>query len=260
VNYEAGRFRLPWAAMTIFFVITEANHQLGQHEAELAAARTAASLHPDNREIACMSLRALAAMGDVASIESLLPRVEALPASAAGRPLANLLVTVAGELAYHGQPAHADRLLRRLVAWQRSRPIEVTDAGGSHFDFARALYLAGEYDEACTLLEELIESDATSPLFLGYAAASAAKMGHERAAADLRRRLDRLERRFDHGETPYARALVAAQLGDTARAIDLVRQSLQRGMPPDLVSIHTDLMLSPLWTSAEFLQLLAPKD
>jgi hypothetical protein len=31
-------------------------------------------------------------------------------------------------------------------------------------------------------------------------------------------------------------------------------------MPPDLVSIHADLMLSPLWANAEFGQLLQPQD
>ena len=140
VNYNAGRFRLAWSAEILFFVITEAYHQVGQHDAELASAQTVAALHPDNRDLASMSLRALSALGDVASIDSLLPAIEAMPPSPNGRPLASLLLTIAGELAYHGRPADAETLIRRAAAWQRSHPIESTPVGNARFELARTHY------------------------------------------------------------------------------------------------------------------------
>jgi tetratricopeptide (TPR) repeat protein/TolB-like protein len=260
VNYTSGRFRQEWTGNMHFFVVTEAYHQLGQHNEELEWARTAVKLHPQNRDLLSAPLRASAAFGDVAAIESMLSRIEAMPPSPNGRPLANLLLTVAGELAFHGHPADAERLVRRVGEWQRTHPFESTAFGNSKFELARALYFLGEYGGARELLDSLLAAEPTNPFYLGYSAANTARADDAGAAAALRRRLDTLERPFDHGETPYARALVAAQLGDIANAVALLGQSLERGMPPDLTSIHTDLMLSPLWGNAEFERLLEPKD
>ncbi len=260
INYKSGKFFLPWAAMVHFYVVTEANHQLGKHDVELAWARIATTLHPDSRDLVGMALRATAALGDIRTLDSLLTRIEAMPPSPNGRPLANWLLTTAGELAYHGRRAEAERVIRRAAAWQRTHPIESTPFWNARFELARTFYFLGEYRDAGRVLDSLIATEPQNPFYLAYAAASEARAGNAATAAALRNRLDALNRLFDHGETPYARALVAAELGDSSSAVTLLRQSLERGMPPDHFSIHADLMLSRLRGNAEFEQLLRPKD
>ena len=177
-----------------------------------------------------------------------------------GRPLANWLLTTAGELAYHGHRADAERVIRRAGEWQRTHPIESTPFWNASFELARTFYFLGEYRDAGRLLDSLIATEPQNPFYLAYAAASEAGAGNATTAAALRHRLDALTRPFDQGQTPYARALVAAELGDSSRAVTLLRHSLERGMPPDHFSIHADLMLARLRGNAQFEQLLRPKD
>jgi tetratricopeptide (TPR) repeat protein len=246
--------------MVHFYVVTEANHQLGKHDVELASARIATTLHPDSRDLVGMALRATAALGDIRTLDSLLTSIEAMPPSPNGRPLASWLLTAAGELAYHGHRADAERIIRRAAEWQRTHPIESTPFWNASFELARTFYFLGAYRDAGRLLDSLIAREPQNPFYLAYAAASEARVGNATTAAVLRNRLDALNRPFDHGETPYARALVAAELGDSSSAVTLLRHSLERGMPPDHFSIHADLMLSRLRGNAEFEQLLRPKD
>jgi len=260
INYKSGRFFLPWAAMVHFYVVTEANHQLGKHDVELASARTATTLHPDSRDLVGMALRATAALGDIRTVDSLLTRIEAMPPSPNGRPLASWLLTAAGELSYHGHRADAERIIRRAAEWQRTHPIESTPFWNARFELARTFYFLGEYRDARRVLDSLIATEPQNPFYLAYAAVSEARAGNATTAAALRNRLDALNRPFDHGETPYARALVAAELGDSSSAVTLLRHALERGMPPDHFSIHADLMLSKLRGYAAFEQLLRPKD
>jgi hypothetical protein len=139
--------------MVHFYVVTEANHQLGKHDVELAWARTATTLHPDRRDLVGMALRATAALGDIRTLDSLLTRIEAMPPSPNGRPLANWLLTTAGELAYHGHRAEAGRVIRRAAEWQRTHPIESTPFWNASFELARTLYFLGEYRDAGRLLD-----------------------------------------------------------------------------------------------------------
>ena len=214
-----------------------------------------------SREIAGMALRAHAAIGDVASIESLLPTSRGH--AGVGRTVdhSRTCFSPSPESSrITADPPTRSACFDGCSQWQRRRPIEATAAGGSHFDFARALYHLGEYDEARSMLASLIESEPGDSV-LSRVRGGECREGRRRdVCGGAPRRLDRLERPFDHGETPYARALVAAQRGETARGVKLLRQSLQRGMPPDHVSIHADLMLSPLRGNTEFQQLLLPRD
>jgi hypothetical protein len=70
---------------------------------------------------------------------------------------------------------------------------------------------------------------------------------------------DTIPRAFDRGTTAYARAMLAAQRGDTARALVMLERSLEEGMPLNEMRIENDWLLEPLWRTAKFKELLRPK-
>jgi serine/threonine-protein kinase len=260
IEYRTGRFRLQWTNEVYSFVVTEAYHQLGRHGEELAFTREVRNLNPENRNLVAETLRALAALGQVGSMDSVLTKLETMPPTPYGPPLATQLLAIAGELAFHGHAEDGMRLLERALEWQRGHPREVPPSGNARFELARTLYFLRRYADAAPLLDSLVRAEPTNPFFLAYAAVNATRTGDSSASTVLRSRLDTLTRSFDHGQTLYARALVAAQLGDTAAAVIHLEASLGQGMPPDGMAIHADLMLSPLWTNARFRELLRPRD
>jgi tetratricopeptide (TPR) repeat protein len=260
VNYKSGRFKLQWAGEVFSFVVAEANHQLGRYTRELEWTREVRDLHPDNRNPVAWTLRALAALGDTNAMDSVLTKLEAMPPTSYGPPLATHFLTIAGELGFHGHPVEAERFLRHAAEWQRNHATEVVPPGNARFEFARTLFFLAQFEEARSLLDSLLRADPANPLYLAYGAVSAARTGDSVTASVLRARLDTLRRPFDHGFTPYAKALVAAQMGHTAAALTYLEASSGQGMPPDLMSIHADLMLAPLWPNERYRALLRPKD
>ena len=260
IDFESGRFGMQWAGEVASFVVMEAYHQLERHDDELAFARHAVSLHPENRNLVASELRARAALGQLDGIDSLVTKLEAMPPAPYGPPLPSLLLVIAGELEYHGHVEDGRRLLRHIVASPQMRSAEESLGDSARFDVGRAFYFLERYDSAAAVFDALVRTDSVNPFRLAFAAVTASRLGQTARAADLGARLDSLRRRFDHGHTPYARALAAAQRGDTAAALALLQAALDRGVPPDGMSVHTDLALSPLWRSARFQGLLRPKD
>jgi hypothetical protein len=61
-----------------------------------------------------------------------------LPAARNGPPLSVLLNTIAGELAQHGHPDNAERLLGRATMWQQADAAEPTRLGEDKLERARA--------------------------------------------------------------------------------------------------------------------------
>jgi len=76
-----------------------------------------------------------------------------------------------------------------------------------------------------------------------------------RAAA----RLSILRRPYDRGQTTYARAQLAAALGDTAEALSLLRQSLREGVFYG-TALHSEPELAPLRSLPAFQALLVARD
>ena len=260
IDFESGRFRRQWAGEVASFVVMEAYHQLARYDDELAFAQHAASLHPENRNLVASELRARAALERLDGIDSLVTKLEAMRPTPYGPPLPSMLLVIAGELEYHGHVEEGRRLLRHIVASHQMRSAEESFGDSARFDVGRAFYFLERYDSAAVVFDALVRTEPVNPFHLAFAAATASRLGQTARAAELGARLDSLRRRFDHGHTPYARAVVAAQRGDTTTALALLQAALDRGVPPDGMSVHTDLALSPLWRSARFQGLLKPKD
>jgi len=258
VTPQSGRFHLPWANETYFWLLTEAYHQLGQHSKELEQARIARRLQPDNRNLVAIEARALAALDSLSQMESLLAQLEAMRPMPYGPSVPSLLLPIAGELRVHRHPADAERVLQRAVKWHQSQSSE-DRTEMARYDFGRALYALGQYAEAAPVFDSLAHEQPTNPFYLAYTGAIAAHRGQPSIAKQVDTRLSALRRDFDRGETVYARAQLAAQRGDTSEAITFLARSIEQGAPPQTTSIHSDMMLEPLWGDSRFVELLRPR-
>ena len=269
VPYQDGRFRASWAGWFYFLVVTEAHHQLRDHRRELDAARTARALHPESQAILALEIRALAALRDTAGIEPRLDTLEAMPPTRNTPPVSSILLTIAGELTQHGDSAHADRVLRRVLQ-SRSRLSEddpPVTAAVRRFDRGRALYFLGRYAEATALFDSLGRDQSKwlalvtlDKSLLAFRAATAHRLGKPQVANQITGQLDSLRSSpYDHGLTSYAQAQVAAQRGDTAAAIESLARALSDGAQMNGRASHNDLMLAPLWKNPRFQEMLRPK-
>lgn len=209
-------------------------HFLGEHERELEAARRAREARPGDLRPMEMTVTALAALGRTTEIEEVLVDVR----SVGGDPWfpTEMVLQIGGiELLWHDRPEMARRLLgeadlgfrarlandpapdlRRMYRWRRTLGL---------------LYLE-RFEEARDLARAEVEELPSEPLLgqirwwgtLGLAAAGAGDR------VTLERSLEWLGSVEDFmGQATWLRALIAAQLGDCERAVELLREAIRKG-------------------------------
>jgi hypothetical protein len=101
-------------------------HSLGRHRDELRAAERGLLKYPGNTAVFAAKMRALAALGRVAEVESSLARMPVPEWGPAAWTPGTVLAMSAQELDAHGQPEAAGRVRVRLQTWYRSLPPERT--------------------------------------------------------------------------------------------------------------------------------------
>ena len=242
-------------ARDFWTAVVDAHHLLGDYAGEVTASRGARTALPDDPEPMAYELRALAALGRPAEVEPRIDSLEALPAKA-GR-LVVLLSGLANELDVHGLPDAARRLRSRAVA----EPIPTGPARetrAARAARAHALLLLGRDAEADSLFARLVAEEPTEPAFLVGPGLLAARRGERAAAERVDTRLRALERPYDWGKTPYARAQLAAALGDRDGALALLREALAGGVAYG-PALHADPALAPLRADPRFQALLRPQ-
>jgi TolB-like protein len=231
--------------------VVDAHHMLGDYAGELAAARAAGAEQTDGPDGAVHALRAFAALGRVAELG---PRLDALEARPAAGALALELSALADELDAHGQPAAARGVRERVVALPRP---EGPPAGTRAARAARGRALALLGRDADTAFARLAAEQPDEPAYLAERGVAAARRGARADAERYDARLRALARPYDWGQTPYARARLAAALGDRDGALALLREALARGLPFG-PALHADPALAPLRGDARFQALMRP--
>jgi len=132
-------------------------------------------------------------------------------------------------------------------------------SASARFDLARASYLLGDFTAAARLCAELAQE---TPDDFRYITCSGLVAAHRRQRVSALRaaaRLSILRRPYDRGQTTYARAQLAAALGDTAEALSLLRQSLREGVFYG-TALHSEPELAPLRSLPAFQALLVARD
>jgi tetratricopeptide (TPR) repeat protein len=237
---------------TLWWVVTPAAyHLLGRHEEELAVARSGVERFPGNRAILDRELWALAAVGRIQAVDSLLDVVAGLPPAVDDglRPLFAAL-----ELRAHGHREAADAVMRRAIDWYaRQAP---NDQRGNR---AYAFYAVGRWADADSILADLLGTQPDDVTYLRRRGVALAKLGRRDEALEMSRRLDALRDRPNiDGNHAAGQAETAAALGDRDEAVRLLSRAFDAGYPYG-TAIHREPAYDSMWGYAPWENLVRPR-
>lgn len=236
-----------------------AEHRLGKFDDELMSARQTSSRFPAATEISNAAfMRAHAARGDVAAIDSLLSRAGFPGANARGDVMA-LALLGARELRVHGHEEAAHRLSVRVAA----APAPSRASRADLVQHAEALYESGDFTRAKVMFSQLASSDANDIDLLGRLGTIAAHAGDTTSARVIDQQLATWRQPYAFGEGALWRARIAAIAGRSSEAITLLHSAIAQGYRPTemgVPALHEDGDFSSLWKDQSFRELSRARD
>ena len=233
------------------------HHLRSDFPAELEAGREARRANPRRIFAVLPSVRALAAEGKTAEIESLLREARQLPADPSASE-ATLLAEAAEELRAHGRTPDAVRYWERSLLWRSAHPPRAEEHAASQFLRAQTLYALERYAEATSVADSAMAGPAASVDRVGLRAVLAARLGDRNLARDLVRKLAAEPRPYSFGVPTVWQARVAAVLGQRDSAVALLRAAFAEGREYDLW-LHRDVDFEGLRGYPPFVALTLPK-
>jgi tRNA A-37 threonylcarbamoyl transferase component Bud32/TolB-like protein/tetratricopeptide (TPR) repeat protein len=237
--------------------LTTALHLLGEHRRELLEARRGRVRHPSHPSLIESEMRALAALGRTAELDSLADVLLTMPVNSQWST-GDILCRSALELRAHGQEATARSLLQRSVAWFQSAPPSEAAVTATLFGLAQAYYSAGELDSARVLAERLSRTYPDSVSYAGLLGVVLATGGSTESAQRIDRRLQQFRQPYLYGSPELWRARMAAIQGEQDAALSLVREALQQGRAFDL-NLHAFSEFAAMREYPPFRELLRPQ-
>jgi DNA-binding SARP family transcriptional activator/tetratricopeptide (TPR) repeat protein len=246
-----GRGLLYWQFRTMAY------HDVGEHRTELALSHRARREFTHSLGGLYGEVRALAALGRASSVSALVDSALSAPLDRSYTPGA-IMMTAAEEFRAHGHPEASEAALRRAIQWYRSIPAAQIDTFRHDYSLAGALYRAGEWNEAETLLRRLLDAHPTwRAETYGRLGAIAARRGDRAAAASYLAILDSLQVPANGPayEAGLSRARITALLGDADAAVRILRQAVG-GQGMDL---HADVDFESLANVPAFREFTRPK-
>ncbi len=250
----------PPFGIDVFSVITnrwagDAYHLLGRYEDELAMTRHWKEVAPNTNTV-FFEGRALAALGRLDEIGPV--EAEARSSHSSCCSGGQFEYGTALELYVHGHKPEAQAMAARAVEWFESN-LHPESALNLHLQYALALMFTGHLEVAQVLLEELSAANTNNPFIPKYLGICAVRLGNREAALDIASRMEEAEKEAENdGAWMYGRAVIAAQLGETRKALLLLQGLVSRGFS-DYAFMHSDPYLEPLWDDPEFQEILRPK-
>ncbi|HEV8356329.1 MAG TPA: serine/threonine-protein kinase [Gemmatimonadales bacterium] len=237
-----------------------AHHLLENFAAELKDGDAARESYPTRLFALLPTVRALAALGRTAELDSSVSTAERLPPDPTGYTAGRLLQEAALELLAHGRPDDARRYFARSLSWTMLR--RGRDSGSAEERYATAEVLAalGRPIEAAAILDTLLRppGGGSPAAYLGLRGVIGARGGNEALADSMVRRLEAMPRRYSFGEPTFWLAKIAAARDGRETAVALLRKAFEEGMVYDLW-LHRDPELESLRPLAGFQALLRPK-
>jgi tetratricopeptide (TPR) repeat protein len=209
-------------------VPAQAYHLLGRYEEELDVARRGLERFPNHFRILDRELSALAALGRLSEVDSLLAVIGGLPVQER-YGLGMRPVYVGLELKAHGHREAYESAIDLALSWFATRP--ASSLGGNvPYDRARAFYYAEHWSDADTLFAALVAEAPDNLDYRGYRAVALAHLGRREEALGTDRWLAQLDRPFLLGDNTRWRAAIAAALGDRDGAVLLLQQAIDEGV------------------------------
>ncbi|TFG42986.1 MAG: serine/threonine protein kinase [Syntrophobacterales bacterium] len=272
------------------YFLTDAHHMLGEYAEELEIARQGRVRFPSQVGFHGREARALIALGRLAEAEqaveeslvvqwiSDLPRGTEISTVEKLDP-GQVMCLVSMELAAHGHQEAFLAMAGRAVAWFESRPSEEAKTPAHQWLLALAFYLAERWEDAQKFYEPMAHLDrpiraagwseenafALTVRFRGRLGVIAVQRGDRAGAERIAAELRRVEHPYLFGENLYQCACIAAQLGDKAKAVELLRDAIAEGFGGTLdwygyaEAFHRAPELAPLHGYKPFEELIRPR-
>jgi TolB-like protein/tetratricopeptide (TPR) repeat protein len=217
-------------------------HRLGDHRAELRSARQGLRRFPDRYPTHLNLLLALAALGDVKELRHNLARVTRDDESPGGERGKAFLVW--RELRAHGHGAAAAEWLSGLLTQSGDQSESDTTREGALLE-GDIQSAAGHWEEGRRIYQAGLSRHSNDPALLGRLGTTAVHQGNREEARRIDGVLATLATPYLFGAPTYARARIAAALGDRARAVELLRYAWTQGRPITFDNlgeedVHTD--------------------
>lgn len=200
-------------------------HLLGRHDEELAAAEEMHARHPEQRVAWVVMARAHAAAGELAALDSVLARAEALPPDVYWSQGA-MRVVAGEELLAHGRPDDALRYLAAGERWLRERLAAVPDQDDHREWLVSALMGQQRWDDAERLVTQRLRELPGHTTTRGLGAVLATRRGDRVRAEALLSSVDP----WDRGTMLMFRARVAAVVGQRDSALAYLREAVATGV------------------------------
>jgi tetratricopeptide (TPR) repeat protein len=237
-------------------VLTDAQHRLGEHKAELEAAQQARTLYPERPEPRLFELEALAALGRMRDIDRLLSEIETVTPK--GLTPGEAISASAVELRAHGHADDARAMFDRALRWYRTRPATGAATPAHRAALAGVLQEAGHWQEARQTLQELTRAQPDlAQRYRAWLGILAAGTGDRAEALSTDAWLARLQRPYTFGFDAFQRARIAALLNDKVHAVELVRQAFAQGYQ---VPRHIDINFDALRDYPQFNELFTVRN
>jgi tetratricopeptide (TPR) repeat protein len=237
-------------------LLTDAHHRRGEHDQELTAARKARALYPDRITALAYEAEALAALGRVRDLEQVLAEVQARGGDEVDPN--QLMVNVGEELRTHGNAVASSAMFTRALDSLSHQPASEQAMPVAQGIAATALEQLGRVAEADSVVRLMAAHSAdTSIVLRGWLGYLAARQGDRARAMAFASELDKSRGPYLYGASSFAYARIAAVLGDTAVAIEKLREAFARGYPHPR---HLDRNFDVLHGVPAFADLLKPRD
>ena len=253
-----------WPWIYLFYVNIQ--HQLGDYDAEAAAALKDRERNPSRRAAIVHQIRPLAARGRVSEIEPLIRDALNQPSDTLDPwPHVNdpgeVMREVALELREHGSSDQAQRMFERAIAWYRAQPPIFAHSRVQRLGLATVTYYAGRLEDAAGLAEGLSTAGPDSTSVITLIGLIAARRGDAAGAHAMERRLAQDQTRYARDRAPpLGSARIISASGDYEHAVALLRASLARGHWYTWLDLHAVPEFDSLRAYAPFDELVRPKD
>ena len=250
------------------------HHALGDYKSELRVARDLVRKDPNRLAAINLESHALAGLGKTSEVLDLVERAWRLPPDplmlhALGKLTMGrvLLVNTAGRLCYeaavelqaHGHPEAARKAAERAVNWYRAQPSAERSQPEYRYTLARSLELLGQYDQADSLMKQLVAEASSNVDYQGVLGVLAARRGDRTEAQHIAQVLGTLSQPYLNGFPTYYRAEIAAVLGDRSRAVELLRDAIAQGAVDSWDHLHSEPAFATLRGYPPFDEVLRPK-
>ncbi len=172
---------------------------------------------------------ALGLLGREAEQQRIVREIGAVPGNVRIEPAVLMWFGYCGSL-HAGRTAEAKRWLEATVTAWRDAPMEGPQKENFQSLGIWLFEAQGDYMKAMSYVERVEARQADTPSVVGSKAILLQAMGRTAEAEALRVRLENWEVRNSRGYPAYWRARIAARAGDKARAVELLRLAVSRGL------------------------------